>query len=64
MSDELIRDLQEIASISALLIEGTDRKNLVDPEPRLVELLTRRGFLTEDKSTGFVGKARVIDHKK
>lgn len=64
MSDELMKDLREIAGISALLIEGRDRKNLIDPEPRLVELLTRRGFLTEDKSTGFVGKARTTDHKK
>lgn len=60
--DTLLKDLQEIACDAALLVEGKDLKHLTTLEQRLVGMLTKRGFLTEENN-GFVGKARCTDHK-
>ena len=62
-NDALIKDLQEIAVLAAQMVSGMEKKNLTELQRPPVDLLTKRGFLTEDKSTGLVGKARTTDHK-
>ena len=62
-NDALIKDLQEIAALAAQMVAGMEKKNLTELQKPQVDLLTKRGFLTEDKRTGLVGEARTTDHK-
>lgn len=63
MNSDLIKDLQEIAVLAAQMVAGIDERNLTDLQRTQIQLLEKRGFLTEDSPTGFVGKARTTDHR-
>ena len=59
MTTPLIKDLQEIAFLSAQLLEGKDLAALNATEEKLVRKLTQQGYIIEtSNSKGIVGEAR------
>lgn len=59
MNTPLMKDLQQVATLSAILLEGRDEKHLTSPERELVEKLTALGYIIPDTTPkGFVGEAR------
>ena len=59
MDTPLLKDLQRIATLSSMLMEGKDERQLTPTEEELVQKLTALGYIIPDRTPkGFVGEAR------
>ncbi len=59
MDTPLLKDLQHVAHLAAILMEGKDERQLTSTEEELVQKLTVLGYIIPDNTPkGFVGEAR------
>ncbi len=59
MDTQRLKDLQQVALLSAILMEGKNERQLNFTEHELVQKLTGLGYIIPDGTPkGFVGQAR------